>query len=288
MRNRSHTAAVEGIRAWVGDKLGLQFEHERTQMLRQRLTLVCRKLKLSMCDLQTRLEAGDRALAISIAEEVSTNHTLFLREPEMFELLGRVIFPSLPAAGPLRIWSAACSSGEEAYTIAMSACDAFGVAAARERIRILGTDISERQVRHAERGVFERVGVAGNAPALMRYFVGGVDGGADLKPSQVRVRGDVAGLCTFRRFNLTQDGWPFEHKFHVVFLRNVLYYFDPAMRQRVLERCFEVSTPDAWLITSVTEPMIGTRSPWSQLAPGVFRKPNARAIDLQDSLRGGG
>jgi chemotaxis protein methyltransferase CheR len=266
MRKRSHSVAVEGIRAWVGERLGLQFEHERTQMLHQRLSRVCRKLKLSMSDLSTRLEAGDRELAIAIAEEVSTNHTLFLREPEMFELLSRTILPGLPATGPLRLWSAACSSGEEAYTIAMCAYDALGPAAARDRVKLLGTDISDRQIRHAERGVFERLNVAGHAPALLPYFV---EAGAH----QIRVRSDVAALCTFRRFNLTQDPWPFEHKFHVVFLRNVLYYFDAELRRRVLERCYAVTTPDAWLITSVTEPMIGTRSPWHQLAPGVFRKP---------------
>lgn len=265
MRNRRHTAAVEGVRKWVGHNLGLQFEHDRTAMLKQRLTVVCRKHKLSLSDLGARLESGDRALAVAVAEEVSTNHTQFLREPEMFALLASTILPSLPAHGPLRIWSAACSSGEETYSIAMCAAATLGVAA-QPRLRILGTDISDRQIRHAERGLFERLDVEDHAPRLMPYFV-------NVDPTHVQVRADIAALCVFRRLNLTQARWPFEHRFHVIFLRNVLYYFDVPMRLRVLHACFDAATPDAWLITSVTEPMLGAQSPWHPLSPGVFRKP---------------
>lgn len=266
MHSVGNEEALEGIRSWVQRTLGLQFDSERRPMFEQRLAALCRRLAASMPQLHARLESGDGELALLVAEEVSTNHTYFLREPEMFDFLGETVLPSLSAVTDIRMWSAAASSGEEAYSLAMCSARALGGPEARERVSILGTDISERQIRHAERGVFHRRNMVHLTPELMSSFEDGGD-------STVRVRHDIASMCVFRRLNLTQFPWPFQRRFHVVFLRNVLYYFSAATRREVLEACFDATEPGGWLITSLTEPMIDTRSSWVQWQPGVFRKP---------------
>ena len=266
MRVASRGDVVADIRSWIERNLGLQFGHERSLMVEQRLELVCRKRRVSLTGLRQRLDSGDHELSLSVAEELSTNHTLFLREPEMFATYREAILPSLAGDAQLRIWSAASSSGEEAYSIAMSSIDALGATAAEQRIRILGTDISEQKVRHAERGVFTRRQVLDHAPDHLSFFV-------DHGTHELRVRDDVARLCVFRRMNLTHGPWPFQQRFQVIFLRNVLYYFDAEVQRLVIEACFRATEPGGWLVTSVTEPMIGAHAEWIQLAPGLFRKP---------------
>jgi len=256
--------AVERIRSWVATTIGLKIDEEAAA-LAQRLEPVCRKLSLSIDGLRERLERGDHGASISVAEEVSTNHTFFLREPRVFEFLSSTIIPGLPAIGEIRIWSAATSSGEEAYSLAICARRALGGLEARDRVRILGTDISERQIRHAERGVFQRRALASASVAIIDDFEV-VDG------AQLRVRPRVASMCVFRRMNLAQLPWPFAQRFHVVFLRNVLYYFDVATRRRVLDACWDAIEPGGWLVTSVTEPLL-EMARWESCEAGVYRKP---------------
>lgn len=265
MHDEAPDESLDAIRAWVSAHLGLHFEHERAPMFGQRLQLLGKKLGLTFAQIRAGLERGERELAIALAEELSTNHTMFLREPESFAYLRETILPSLPSSGALRVWSAASSSGEEAYSIAICASETLGPFAA-ERVRILGTDISERQIRHAERGVFERRSVEEHAPRLLPYF-------EPVPPSRLRVRPEIAAMCVFRRLSLTQPRWPFQQRFHVIFLRNVLYYFDAEVRQRVLEACFRAAEPGGWLVTSVTEPMLNTPTSWLRLGPAVLRKP---------------
>ena len=166
---------------------------------------------------------------------------------------------------PLRVWSAATSSGDEAYSLAMLAREHFGEAAAAN-VRILGTDVSERQLAMAESCLYPRDQLGPTDQLrLARWFVPAAN-------RCVRVLPEIAALCTFRRLNLTQLDWPFERRFHLIFLRNVLYYFEPPVRQAILERCYDFAEPGAYLITSLTEPMIDVRTRWSALQPAVYRK----------------
>jgi chemotaxis protein methyltransferase CheR len=96
---------------------------------------------------------------------------------------------------------------------------------------------------------------------------------------RVRVRASVASMCVFRRMNLIQMPWPFQQRFHIVFLRNVLYYFDPAMRQQVVDACFEATEPGGWLVTSLTEPIIDAPRSWARLGPGIFRKEGGQVAE---------
>jgi hypothetical protein len=116
---------------------------------------LCRGLRLEPEELLEGLVRERRSLVVGVAETLSTNHTAFFREPEAFDMLRNIILPTLPVDGPLRIWSAAASSGEEAYSIAFALRDELGPSAL-QRVRILGTDLSQRQIHAAERAHYPR------------------------------------------------------------------------------------------------------------------------------------
>lgn len=268
-RDRSEPAArtmraevLTGIRSWAQRNCGLSFSSEQHSMVESRIDALCRELRVEPDSILNRLTGGDADMALRVAEALSTNYTFFRREPEMFEYLASQIFPKL-TDGPIRIWSAATSSGDEAYSIAMAAYDHYGTAALA-RVRILGTDLSERQIRAAEQGIYPRGQLTQLGDAhVQRWFkpVGG---------DRMQVDSSLKQLCTFRRFNLTQGHWPFENGFHVIFLRNVLYYFEAPLRRLILEKCYDAAMPGAVLITSLTEPMINVQTRWRSLRPAVF------------------
>lgn len=253
---------MEGIRSWVKDRLGIRFEEAQLGIFKTRMAMYCRAVHSNAKETLTRLKFGDSLVERAVAEVVSTNHTSFFREQEMFSYFVSTILPSLPTDTPLRLWSAAASSGEEAYSMAYCIRHALGPAA---NAIVLGTDISERQVRRAEQALYPRTELA-HLPGQLRELL------EPHGPDALTVHPGVKALCTFRRMNLTQFPWPFQQRFHVIFLRNVLYYFDSEMQERIIEACYEAVEPGGWLVTSLTEPMLGVTTRWQRFVPGVHRK----------------
>jgi chemotaxis protein methyltransferase CheR len=82
----------------------------------------------------------------------------------------------------------------------------------------------------------------------------------------------IKPMCTFRRMNLNNTPWPFQNQFHVVFCRNVLYYFDRPLQQELVERIYDHTLPGGWLITSVTETLYWAKTRWQTITTGVYRK----------------
>jgi chemotaxis protein methyltransferase CheR len=251
------------IQRWVETHCGIRFAPEQENFFRTRIDALCRTERLSLGELHARLLHGDRTLILRVAEAVSTNYTEFFREGESFDFFAKVILPAMP--GPVRIWSAAASSGEEAYSLAIVASQTLGEAQAAERVRILGTDLSERHVQAAESGIFAAERMTKLTPTQRAWFDPAGLG-------HFRAHAALRRMTTFRRLNLTQGAWPFEQRFHVIFLRNVLYYFDAPTRQRVVEACYDAAEPGAFLVTSFTEPMLDLCTRWTQLRPATFVK----------------
>ncbi len=260
----SRARAVGWLRDWSRQQCGISFSDEQTGVLEVRLESFCRDVNLNTDALQARIAAGDRALTRKLADAVSTNYTFFFREQESFEFLRTRVLPSFVGVEPLRIWSAASSTGEEAHSIGILLREELGADATRARI--LGTDLSERALRTAEQGIYrgDALGTI-SAERRARWF-------AAAGVNQYKVHDDVRKLCTFRRLNLLQRPWPFEHRFHVIFLRNVLYYFEPDVRRQILEACFEAIEPRGFLVTSLTEPMTDMQTRWTAVAPAVFTR----------------
>ncbi len=172
---------------------------------------------------------------------ITTNLTAFFREAHHFEYLKQTLLPDLLAARRvsrrIRIWSAGCSSGEEAYSIAMVLCELVPESETWD-IRILATDIDSSVLSRAERGVYEMQAIRGlDEERCRRWLLRGRGGNA----GKVRVCDRVRRLVSFRRLNLTER-WPMKGPFDIIFCRNVLIYFNNETKQQLVER-FEDMLP---------------------------------------------
>jgi chemotaxis protein methyltransferase CheR len=245
---------------------GMTFGVERRSLLGARVTQLAAERRTTVDKLVEQLRSGDRAVAVALAEALSTNHTYFFREAEVLEHFKSVVLEELRPRSEVRIWSAACSSGDEPYSLAMMTLDAWGAADAKKRASILGTDISQRMVADAEAGLYGARHVAGVTSNVLRTHFRAAGMG------QFVVAPDVKALCQFRRLNLTATPWPFQRGFHVIFLRNVLYYFDQARQRQVMEACYDAALPGAYLYTSLTEPLHDVVTRWKAIAPAIYRK----------------
>lgn len=202
---------------------------------------------------------------------VTTNHTFFFRESNHFEYFEREVLPWLYAnvrSRDLRIWSAGCSTGEEPYTLAMVVDGFFRNKFDRWDTQILGTDISTRALRQAQDGYYAEQSVRQLPAGLVgRYFE---RAGGDRYRVSERIRGQVI----FRRFNLMEDSFPFRRKFHVIFCRNVMIYFDQETKNRLVNRFYDITVPGGYLFVGHSEALQRDETMYRYVMPAVYRKPD--------------
>jgi chemotaxis protein methyltransferase CheR len=262
------TPGYEYIRTWLNQRCGISYPDKKKDLLRQRLGRVTARFGVvDLNELATQLKGdGSREIQLAVLHAASTNHTFFFREPQVLDVFRDRILPSLADREAIRIWSAAASSGDEAYTLAIVATETLGRTGIEDRVAVLGTDISEPMIARAESAIYGASHLEQTPdPILRRYFT-------PIGKEQYRVIDDLRRMCTFRRMNLKATPYPFRKPFHVVFCRNVLYYFDRDHQISTLESLYDVTAPGGWLLTSVTEAIrdLGTR--WKVVSSGVYRK----------------
>lgn len=252
------------IRAWVHSNLGIVFPDEKLDSLERRLEDVMRAAQID--DLPTLFHRlsndASTELHLQLSQAMATNHTSFFRELPALEAL----FQSPPPHEPgetLRVWSAACSTGEEPYSVAMLAHEHYPDA--RERIALLATDISSRALETATAGRYTKSAMQTVSLQRRQRFFQEVDDGYEVGSA-------LRSLCTFRRLNLSVGAWPFRRQFHAIYCRNVLYYFDRDLRARIARRLFNHTVTGGWLFTSVTESLRSMDTPWTFVQPGAYRK----------------
>ena len=258
----------ERIRAWLNARCGIYYAEKKKELLSQRLARVLERFGLSdLEELADCVETGQKSdVEQAVVDVASTNHTYFFREPQVLDYFTEIILPKLAHKSELRIWSAAASTGDEAYTLAILAAEVLGPEQAASRVSILGTDISAPVIKRAEAAIYGASHLE-HAPEhlVKRYFE---PAGAE----DLRIVPLIQRMCTFRRLNLKARPFPFRRPFDVIFCRNVLYYFDRANQRRTLEALFDVTERGGWLLTSVTESVrdLGTR--WCWVGGGIYRK----------------
>ena len=255
--------ALEEIRRWVRSTLGIEFPDEKLDSLKRRLDDVISAERIEgYTELIRRLQATPSSpLHIKVSQAMTTNHTAFFRERETLDALFDI---EPPSDGPLRVWCAACATGQEPYSLAILACEHFGVDAGR-RFALLATDISDRAIQTAAKGQYRPAAIAAlSAQHKATYF--------EERGDVFDARDALKSLCTFRRLNLAAASWPFKRDFHAVYCRNVLYYFDVSLQKRIVDRIYQRVAPGGWLFTSVTESLRGLDTQWQYVRPGVYRK----------------
>ncbi|TCR67564.1 protein-glutamate O-methyltransferase [Bosea sp. BK604] len=215
---------------------------------------------------------------IHLIDCVTTNKTDFFREPSHFDFLRNVAVPSLLAAhrrspAPLKIWSAACSTGPEVYTLAMVLQDLVA-AGAPMRFSILGTDISTEALQEARTAIYPRA-VVDPVPAGMkhRYVMFARDPARDV----ARIAPELRRTTQFARLNLMDEQYPFDRDVDVIFCRNVLIYFDKPTQQQVISRLISHLRPGGYLLLGHSESMAGSGIPGlRQVLPTIFQADPAK------------
>lgn len=191
-----------------------------------------------------------------IIEAITTNETSFFRDTSPFELLRNKLIPDLVdrrnrngQRTPIRIWSAACSTGQEAYSAAILLKEVLGDLS-RYDIRILGTDISNKVVAQASYGEYNRIEMERGLPpeTLSRHFI--------ISGDRWKVRDEIRAMATFRTMNLLEP-FSFPSPFDIVFCRNVAIYFTEVDRSRLFRNLARCMAKDGCLIIGSTESISG-------------------------------
>ncbi|WP_149203330.1 CheR family methyltransferase [Actinotalea subterranea] len=267
--------------AFVADlvrrRSAIQLEAGKEYLVESRLLPIARAAGTTDVDTYVRgLRATPSPAALeAVVEALTTNETSWLRDAQPFHALTEHVVPQLLedrsgfGAPTLRIWSAACSSGQEPYSIAMVLADAVP----QVQLRIVATDINQLMVDRARAGRYSQLEINRGLPApmLVKHFT---RIGADWEIAPA-----LRSAISFQRHNLL-DAPPPGGPFDVVFLRNVLIYFDLATKRDVLRRVQQVLRPGGYLLLGAAETTIGIDEGWERVAVGrgsVYRLAARRA-----------
>jgi len=209
---------------------------------------------------------------VHLVDCVTTNKTDFFREPDHFDYLMNDAVPSLMKLrrdeSRLKFWSAASSTGAEAYTIAMVAAEAFGHNS--NSFVILGTDICTDVLKQAERAIYPKAMMDPIPPVLRRRYV---MQSVDVAQPQIRIVPELRKLVLFKHLNLMDDDYPVDHDFDVIFCRNILIYFSKQVQTAVLQRLCRHLRVGGYLILGHSESLAGAdQRNMNQVAPTIFRR----------------
>lgn len=200
---------------------------------------------------------------------LTTNHTYFMREPEHFKYFKEVVLPYYEKnlkTKDLRIWSAASSTGEEAYTLAMIIDDYFGDKKHLWDTKILATDISEKVLEVGKRGIYSAEAV-NKLPKgwKKKYF-------KKLNKNSYQIISRINKEVIFAKYNLMEEKLPFKKKFHIIFCRNVMIYFEKETKSKLIEKFYNHTDQNGYLITGLSENIGSTKAKYSFIKPSIFRK----------------
>ncbi len=197
-------------------------------------------------------------------DKLTTNHTYFMREKEHFTLFEQICKDQRLANNKdFRVWCAASSSGEEPYTLAYILNNVFGN---EKSFRLLATDISNKMLFEAHKGIYDikQVEVLPKE-ILAKYF-------DKVGNDSYEVKDFLKKIVTFRKFNLINESYTFKKKFHVIFCRNVLIYFDTATKQKIIKNMEDSLEVGGYLFISQSESLVGLETKLQWVEPSVYKK----------------
>jgi len=248
----------------VYNRLGISLPSQKRVMLGHRLIKRVRKHNLTnFAEYYRYINLLDNSAELELALElITTNETFFFREEKHFDYLADKILPSVSANKTLRIWSAACSTGEEPYSIAMLLHHHYYAP-----WQLMASDVNNSVIEHARKGIYidERTTFL---PENYRkaYCVKGVDE----FEGYMRVKPQLRNKIDFFNFNLLNDMTPLG-EFDVIFIRNVMIYFDDKVRQKIINNITKILTPGGWLFISHSETLHGLEHSFELIHPAIYK-----------------
>ena len=253
----------ERVRRLIRESAGIALGAGKRNMVYGRLSRRLRALGMrSFSEYLDRLEAAQGPEHVEFVNALTTNLTAFWRESHHFPILAAHLKRRVAAgAAPLKIWCCAASTGEEPYTIAITALQAGADSA-----RLLATDIDTRVLETARRGVYAEERVTNvDAAVLRRYFLKNNKG-------QVRLKSEVMSMVEFRQLNLLDKRWPLRGGFSAIFCRNVMIYFDKPTQYEVVARLASLLEPGGLLFAGHSENFTATKELLQPLGRTVYER----------------
>ncbi|MCK6419961.1 MAG: protein-glutamate O-methyltransferase CheR [Burkholderiaceae bacterium] len=256
--------AFDAVTAMFHRVSGIQLTTAKRALVTGRLQKLAQARGIGNVDryVEMLLDENDPDELVRVVDKLTTNETYFFREPEHFEFLARMLGRRSGSQPPFRVWSAASSSGEEAYSIAMLLADHLGP----RGWEVVGTDLSTAMVDAARRALYplERARQMPQA-YLKRYCLRGMGE----YEGQLLISRDLRANVRFTGANL-MESLPDLGTFDVIFLRNVLIYFDPPAKEAIAGRVIGKLKRDGYLFTGHAESLTATRLPLRSVQPAVY------------------
>ncbi len=260
----------------ITQRYGIKMPPDKKVMFQARLQKRLRELEINSFDkyaLKLIDNNGETDEFKLLADFISTNKTEFFRENDHFIFLSSSVLPELLNDSDnfehLRLWSAGCSSGQEAFSIAITLEEYMLQKGSRFAYSIMATDISSRMLQTAREAIYPICQVDNVSMDLKRkYFLKSKD---TIHP-KVRIAKAIRDKIRVAYLNLMDGSYLFEAKFDVIFLRNTLIYFDQKVQTRVLKNALDVLKTGGFLFTGHSESLINMQLPIKSIAPGVYIK----------------
>lgn len=247
---------------------GIHLRQGKEALVKTRLMKRLRKLNIASFDDYINLiesKAGQSELGMMI-DVMTTNKTSFFREQPHFDFLSKAILPGINK-NKIRIWSAACSSGQEAYSIAILLREKMPDVDFLD-IRILATDISRRMLEEANEGVYDEDKMEGIAKEILcKYF-------SKIKSSSIveyKVKDCVRKMISVASLNLLSN-WPMKGPFDVIFCRNVMIYFDRPTQQKLVDRFWNILESGGYLFVGHSEGLSAVKHKFKYVQAAIYRK----------------
>ena len=254
-------ADFERVRKLIYEHAGISLSPAKQDMVYSRLARRLRETHLkTFADYLALLERGNKAEWEKFVNSLTTNLTSFFREPHHFPIFADHL-KKLQGRSPIRVWCSAASTGEEPYSIAMTAVETFN--SFNTPVSILATDLDTSVLDTAAKGVYaaDRVDKL-SSERLSRFFVRGADGYA--------VRPELRRMITFQRLNLLEPNWPVRGPLDVMFCRNVMIYFDKATQYKILSRFAPLLASNGLLFAGHSESFLHAADLFRSLGKTVY------------------
>lgn len=269
------TAEFRLFRDFMHREAGIALTDQKRALVMGRLAPRLRALSLSTYGDYFAQASGDREEAVRMIDAICTNETQFFREPRQFAFLEQTVLPLWLAQAKdghrrkhVRVWSAACSTGEEPYSIAMTLLAGLP----EWTIEIVASDLSTKVLARASAGMYP-IERATQIPELLRkaYMLRGVRS----QEGNMCVKDALRDVVQFQRINLNSEKWPVAGRFDLILCRNVLIYFDSAAKARVVDRLLDMLDPNGYFFLGHSE-SLNLHERVRSVGPTVYRLRSAR------------
>jgi chemotaxis protein methyltransferase CheR len=257
------------FRTLIYESCGITLADNKEALVSARIGKRMRTLALTDYNQYYQRVVADRSGAelTELVNSISTNVTHFFREARHFDLLGQWLREwQRPGPRNIRIWSAASSTGEEPYSIAMTVLDHHS---RPSEVQLLASDISTKVIQIARFGVYKEQDIQNiPLPILKKHFQVGGDGGREL----YRVKAQLREMVLFQQINLSTPPYPIQGHLDVIFCRNVMIYFNRDLRKIMIQNFHQMLKPGGFLIVGMAESLSGLQHEFQTVEPSVYRK----------------